>query len=144
MIKCFLGDGRFRVLVLEYFFCSMCSAADTHLLDRAVSGARLLTGCVFECDIAQRRSVAALCMLYKIRCNPKSPLYGAQIRVTRCALVAYWYTCASLRCRTSHHCRAFISLSVYLWNDLADTVFDGVRMAGFKGRPNAFFISPSC
>ena len=44
----------------------------THLkrLDRAVSGARFLAGGVFECDIAHRRSVAVLCMLYKIRCNP--------------------------------------------------------------------------
>ena len=25
---------------------------------------------MFECDIAHRRSVAVLCMLYKIRCNP--------------------------------------------------------------------------
>ena len=49
-----------------------CSAADTHLklLDRAVSGARFLTGGVFECDISYRRSVAVLCTLYKIRCNP--------------------------------------------------------------------------
>ena len=29
-----------------------------------------LTGGVFECDISHRRSVAVLCMLYKIRCNP--------------------------------------------------------------------------
>ena len=34
------------------------------------SGARFLTGGVFECDISHRRSVAVLCMLYKIRCNP--------------------------------------------------------------------------
>ena len=57
------------------FFCITncsavwCSAAYTHLelLDRAVSGARLLTGGVFECDIAHCRSVAVLCMLCKIR-----------------------------------------------------------------------------
>ena len=48
-----------------------CSAADTHLelLERAVCGARFLTGGVFECDIAHRRSVAVLRMLNKIRCN---------------------------------------------------------------------------
>ena len=41
-------------------------AAVTHLklLDRIVNGARFLTGGLFECDIAQRRSVAVLCMLY--------------------------------------------------------------------------------
>ena len=56
-----------------------CSAADTHLkiLDRLVSGASFLTGCVFEFDLAHRRYVAVLCMLYKIGCKPLHPLYGA-------------------------------------------------------------------
>ena len=54
-----------------------CSAADTHLklLNREVSGARFLTKGVFEFDIAHRRSVAVMCMLYKIRCNPMHHLY---------------------------------------------------------------------
>ena len=66
--RCFLG---FVVPVLEYCSVVWCSAADTHLklLDRAVCGARFLTGGVFDCDISHRRSVAVLCMLYKIRCN---------------------------------------------------------------------------
>ena len=56
----------FILLVLEYCSAVWCSAADTHLklLDRAVIGARFLTGRVFECDSAHRRSVAVLCMLY--------------------------------------------------------------------------------
>ena len=28
-----------------------------------------------------------------------------------------------------------------LWNDLADPVFDGVRLAGFKSRANAFLLT---
>ena len=72
-------------------FCSLGSAADTHLklLERAVSGAWFLTGGVFECDIAHRRSVAVLCTLNKIRCNLVYPLNGAlpgpyvPVRVTR-------------------------------------------------------------
>ena len=74
MIDHFLRDasGSLVLPVLEYCSAVWCSAADTHLklLDRAVSGARVrfLTGAVFECDIAHRRSLAALCMLYKIRC----------------------------------------------------------------------------
>ena len=87
---CFQG---FVLPVLEN--CS--SAADTHLklLDRAVSGDSFLTGGVFECDLAHRRSVAALYMLCKIRCNPMHPLYGAlptpyvQVRVTRGAVIAH-------------------------------------------------------
>ena len=43
----------FGLPVLEYCSAVWCSAADSHLklLDRAVSGARFLTGGVFECDI---------------------------------------------------------------------------------------------
>ena len=57
----------------------MVLGADTHLklLDRSVSGARFLTGGVFECDIAHRRSVAVLCMLYKMRCDPMHPVNDA-------------------------------------------------------------------
>ena len=48
--KCFRGFVR---PVLEYCSAVWCSAADTllKLLDRAVSGARFLTGGVFECYI---------------------------------------------------------------------------------------------
>ena len=76
LVRCFRG---FVLPVLEYCSAVWCSAADTHLklLDGAVSGARFLTGGVFECDISHRRSVAVLCMLYKIRCNPVHPLNGA-------------------------------------------------------------------
>ena len=126
-----------------------CSAADTHLklLDRIVSGARYLTGGLFECDIAHRRSVAILRMLYKIRCNPVHPLNGAlpgpyvPVRVTRGALVAHRFTYALPRCRTSKYRRTFIPFSVSLWNDLANPVFDGVGLAGFKSKANAFLLA---
>ena len=39
-----------------------------------VCGVRFLSEGVFECDIADCRSMAVFCMLYKIRCNH---LYGA-------------------------------------------------------------------
>ena len=120
-------------------------------LDRATGQcsqcARFLTGGVFGCDIAHRRSVAVLCMLYKIRCNPMHPLNGAlpgpyeSVRVTRGALVAHRYTYASPPCRNSQYCRTFIPLSVSLWNDLANPVFDGVGLAGFKSIPNAFLLA---
>ena len=104
--RCFRS---FVLPVLEYCSAVWCAAVDTHLklLDPAVSGARFLNGGVFKCDIAHRRSVALLCMLYKIRCNPVHPLNGAlpgpyvPVRVTRGALVAHQYTYAPTRCRTS-------------------------------------------
>ena len=103
--RCFCG---FVLPGLEYCSAVWCLAADTHLklLDRAVSGDWFLTGGVFECDIAQHRSVAVMCMLCKIRCSPMYPLNDAlpgpnvPVRVTRGALVAHLYTyapCTSLQ-----------------------------------------------
>ena len=107
--RCFRG---FVLPILEYCSAVWCSA-DTQLklLDRAVCGARFLTGGVFECNIAHRRSVAVLCMLYKIRYNPVNRLNGAlpgpyvPVRVTRGALVAHRYTNAPPSCRTSQYSR---------------------------------------
>ena len=93
-------------------------------------------------DIAHCRSVAVLCMLYKIRCNPVYPLNGAlpgpyvPVRVIRGALTVHRYTYAPPRCRTSECSRIFIPLAVSLWNDVANPVFDGVGLAGFKSRAN--------
>ena len=139
--RCFRG---FVLHVLEY-----CSAADTHLnpLNRVVSVVSLLTWSMFDCDIAHRRSVAVLCMLYKIRCNPMPPLYGAlpgryvSERVTLGALVAHRFTYAPPRCRTSQYRRTFIPLSVSLCNDLGDQLFYGVGLEGFKSRANAFLLA---
>ena len=143
--RCFRG---FVLPVLEYCSAVWCSATDTHikLLDRAASGALFLTGGVFECDIAHRRSVAAQCVLYKIRCNPMHPLNLAlpgpyvPVRVTSGSLVADRYIYAPPRCRTSQHRRTFIPFSVPFWNDLADPVFDGVGLASFKSRAKAFLL----
>ena len=75
------------------------------------------------------------------------PLNGAlpgpyvPVRVTRGALVAHRYTDAPPCCRTSQYSRAFIPFSVSLWNELADPVFDGVGLAGFKSRANASLLA---
>ena len=127
-----------------------CSAADAHfkLLGRAVSCARFLTGGVFECVISHHRSVAVLCILYKIRCNLMHPLINdalpepyVPVWVTRGALVAHRYTYAPTRCRTSQYHRTFVQISVSLWNYLVDPLFDGVGLAGFKSRANAFLLA---
>ena len=60
--------------------------------------------------------------------------------VTHGALVAHLYTYTSPRCRTSHYRRTFIPLSVSLWNELADPVFDGVGLVSFKSRTNALLL----
>ena len=121
----------FVLPILEYCSAVWCSAADTHR----------------RCDDvtlhAHRCSVAILCMLYKIS-NPVHPLCGAHpvlhvpVRVTRGAVIAHRFTYAPPRCRTSQYRRTFILLSVSLWNDLSDLVYDGVGLTGFKSRANAF------
>ena len=130
-----------------------CSAADTHLklLDSAVSGARFLTGGLFECDIIHRRSVAVLCMLYKIRCNQMLPLNSAlpipyvSVRVTRGALVAHQYTYAPTRFITSQYRRIFFLLSVSRWNDLANPCHIlWCRTGGFQEQGQCFLIGLSC
>ena len=71
------------------------------------------------------------------------PLYGAlpvPVRVTRGAVIAHLYTYAPPRCRTLQYRCTIIPLSVSMWNDLSDPVFDGVGLAGFKSRENAFLL----
>ena len=74
------------------------------------------------------------------------PLYAAlpvpyvPVRVTRGA-IAHRYTYAPPRCRTSQYRRTFVPFSVSLWNALSDPMFDGVGLAGFKSRANAFLLA---
>ena len=135
--------------VLEYCSAVWCSAADSYLklLDRVVRSAGFLAGGVLECNLAHRQSVAELCMIFKIKSNIVHPLSGAltlpyvQARVTRGALVAHRHSFAPPHCRTSQYRRSFVPLSVSLWNDLSDPVFDGVGLVGFKSRANAFLLA---
>ena len=86
-----------------------CAAADSYLklLDRAVKSVGFLAGGVLERNLAHRRSVAELCMLFKIKSNPMHPLSGAlplpyvPARVTRGALVAHRHSFAHPSSRTS-------------------------------------------
>ena len=131
--------------VLEHCTAVWCSAADTYLklLDQEISGARFLTGDVFECDIAHRRSVAVLCMLNKIRCNPMHPFMMHYLdRMCQCGLHAVpWSQISILIRHLAAEPRTFVPLSVSLWNDLADPVFDGLGLASFKSRANAFLLA---
>ena len=114
-------------------------------LDR--SGASFLTGGVFECDLAHRRSVAVLCMLYKIRCNPMHLLYGAlpvtcvSVRVTPGAVISHRYTYAPPRCRASQYSRTFITYCQYLYIAILVTPLWDWRVSRAGSMP---FYWPSC
>ena len=62
-------------------------------------------------------------------------------QVTHDPLVAHRHSFAPPHCRTFQYRRSFVPLSVSLWNDLSDPVFDGVGLAGFKSRANAFLLA---
>ena len=111
------------------------------LLDLAVSGAWFLTDGVFECDIAHHGSRAVLYVLYKIRCNPMHLLNDALPGPYVPVPVAHRYTYASPGCRTLQYHRTYIPFSVPLWNGLADPIFDGVGLLGFKSWANTFLLA---
>ena len=73
---------------------------------------------------------------YGTLANPCVP-----VRVTRGAAIAYRYSYAPPRCRSSLYRRTFIHLSLSLLNNLGDPVFDGVGLAGFKSKANAFLLA---
>ena len=73
--------------------------------------------------------------------NDALPGQFVPVRVTRGALIAHRYTYVQPHCRTSQYRRTFVPLSVSFWNDLAVPVFDGVGLAGFKSRANAFLLA---
>ena len=131
------------IQLLEYCSAVWCSAADTHLklLDRVVSGSCFIAGDVLNCNLSHRRSVAVLCILYKIRCNTKHPLCGAlpvpyvPVRVTRGALIAHRYTFAPPCCRTSQY-----SISGTIWLTQYSMVWDW-RVSRAGPMP---FCWPSC
>ena len=88
-------------------------------------------------------------MLYKIRCNSMHQFSGAvsvpyyvpvKVRLGWLHIEILMYTLdaelAVLQEFYSH-----LTLSVSFWNYLADPVFDGVGLAGFKSRANAFLFA---
>ena len=141
----------FVLSVLEYCSAVWCSAADTHLklLDRVVNGACFLARRVLNCNLFHLRSVAVLCMLCKIRCNPKHPLCGAPpvpyvpVLATRGAFIAHRYTYAPPPCRTSQYRMTFIPihyLSGTIWLTPYSMVWDW-RVSRTGPTP---FCWPSC
>ena len=66
------------------------------------------------------------------------PVPYVPVRVTRGVCILLQYTYAPPRCKTPQYPRTFIPLSLSLWKYLADPVFDGVGLAGFESRANAF------
>ena len=109
-------------------------------MDRVFRSAVFLDGGILECNLAHQQSETVLCLLFKIKPNPIHPPSGAlplpyvPARVTRGAYGAHRHSFAPPRCGTSQYRGTFVPLSVSRWNELSDTLFDGVESAGFKSR----------
>ena len=66
-----------RRLVSESGYIHREEALTIDVLDRVVRSAGFLAGGVLECNLAHRRSVAELCMIFKIKSNPMHPISDA-------------------------------------------------------------------
>ena len=117
----------------------LCSAAD-----RAVSGARFLTGGVLP--IVDLCHYCVCCMRSGvIRCTLLMVLYLTvcdSAGYTRCSGCTLVFLCA-VSLQNLDRCTAgLLFLSQCSSETIADPVFDGVELAGFKSRANVFFYWP--
>ena len=93
---------------------------------------------VVPCNLSNRRSVAGLCMLYKVRERVSHPLFAClpdpytRERLTRRAVALNEFVFEPVRFRTIQYSRSFIPAFVDKWNGLGDSVFDGVGIGSFK------------
>ena len=122
-----------------------CALSDGQVVSRtdcSVNGAvRSPHECRFQCSVRSYCTAA----FYDTIAGPTVFIISIvnsvkmAVWVTHGAVIAHRFTYAPPRCRTSQYRRTFIPLSVSLWNDLSDPVFDGVGLAGFKSRANYYY-----
>ena len=135
--RCF---NSFMLPVLEYASVVWGSAAHSHLalLDRIVNRCAHLMNDIVPCKLNNRRSVAGLCMLYKVRERVSHPLFAClpdpyrRERFTRRADALNEFAFEPVRYRTNQYSRSFIPAFVDKWNSLGNSVFDGVGVGSFK------------
>ena len=111
VIDYFLGDA-FIVSVLGVLFCIVVFGCryTLKLLDRVVSGACFISRGVFECNIAHRRSLAVLCILYKMH-NFHGDVSWCCTCVVRARYVRFCRTSVYL-CASAQYRRTFIPVCV--------------------------------
>ena len=102
--------------VLVYASVVWGSAAHTHLvlLDRIVNRCSYLMNDIVPCKLSNRRSVAGLCMLYKVRERVSHPIFAClpdpyrRERLTRRAEALTEFVFEPVRYRTNQYSRSFI------------------------------------
>jgi len=134
----------FMLPILEYASVVWSSAAASHLalLDRIVNRCARLMNDTVPCCLDDRRSVAGLCMLYKIRARVSHPLFKClpvplrRDRLTRRTEALHDYAFEPVRHRTNQYGRSFIPSFVSKWNSLDSSVFAGEGLGSFKSLVN--------
>ena len=98
----------------------------------------LLIADLWQCCVGCMRSGVICCTLSMVvyLCR-----MCRQCIFTRCSGRASVYAYSLPRCSTSQYRKTLISLSVSMWNDLADPVFDGVGLACFKSSAKVFLLA---
>ena len=142
--KCF---NSFILPCLEYCSPVWSAAADCHLklLDKNLRACKFLIPDL-NIDLWHRRSVARLCMLFKIFNNSMHPLTSElpdlyrPVRVTRNVLNSNSRSFALSRFNTVQYSRSFIPATTKLWNDLPSHVVECQDLQKFKLGANAFLL----
>ena len=138
----------FMLPILKYASVVWCSAAVSHLamLDRIVNRCSQLMDDVVPYCLDSRRSVAGLCMLYKIRhrvCHPLFcclPIPFQRYRLTQRPEALREFALEPVCHRTNQYTRSFIPSFVDKWNDLDNSVFAGVGLGSFKNLVNRYLF----
>lgn len=140
-----LRNCFFSFILPHFEYCApvWMSAADSHLdlLDRAFSSIRYLLSDL-TLSLSHRRTVGALCILYKIINADSHPLKqhlpGMYIpsRVTRQSVALNSLSFEISRCSSSQFSRCFFPAICRQWNRLPDEVVTSRTMMGFKSLVN--------
>lgn len=126
---------------------SSAAASHLHLIDRVSHTASFLCGGNFKWNLAHRRKISSVCMLYKIQSNPHHSLYNSlpdrfvARRNTRQALARHPLCFQSIRCRTSQFQRCFLPSVVHLWNSFDEETCAANSIDAFKKKANKILSS---
>lgn len=137
----------FLLPVFEYCAPVWSSAADCHLalLDKTLNRIKSMIPNL-NIDLGHRRSVASMCMFFKILGNPKHPLrilippnYVAP-RLTRYNVAINSRALTPVRWFTSQYQRCFITRCVEAWNLLPGRLVELLDLQKFKLGVNAHLL----
>ena len=144
-----LKNCFYSFLLPSFEYCApvWCSAADSHLilLDRVLHRIEALIPDL-NIDLRHRRSVASMCMFFKIINNPRHPLHSfippasVPARRTRYSMRLNTRSLFIERLNTSQFQRCFVPRCVEVWNFLPNDLVEMVDLQKFKVGVNVLLL----